>query len=64
MNITEKINIFLKEVKVEMKKVNWLSRKEVFRYTMIVLAVTIVVAAFLGVLDYMFSEIIRRFLLR
>ena len=64
MNFTQKINVFFREVWVEMKKVSWLSRKEVLRYTMIVLAVTISVAAFLGGLDYIFSTIIRSFLLQ
>lgn len=64
MTITQKIKVFFKEVWVEMRKVSWLSRNEVLRYTLIVLAVTIAVAAFLGGLDYIFSEIIRRFLLR
>ncbi|MEK7562428.1 MAG: preprotein translocase subunit SecE [Patescibacteria group bacterium] len=61
MNITQKINIFFKEVWVEMKRVNWLSNKDVLRYTLIVLAVTVIVAAFLGGLDFIFTEIIKKF---
>ncbi|MFH1968403.1 MAG: preprotein translocase subunit SecE, partial [bacterium] len=64
MNLTQKINIFFKEVWVEMRRVSWLSRKEILRYTLIVLAVTIAVAAFLGGLDFILMEIIRNFLLR
>jgi len=64
MNLTQKINIFFKEVWVEIKRVSWLSRKDVLRYTLIVLTVTVAVAAFLGALDYIFTEIIKRFLLR
>ncbi len=63
MDITQKIKIFFKEVWVEMRRVSWLSRKDVLRYTLIVLAATVAVAAFLGGLDYVFSEIIRIFLL-
>jgi len=63
MRFTQKIKSFFKEVLVEMKRVSWLSRKEVVRYTLIVLAVTVVVAVFLGGLDYIFMEIIRKFLL-
>lgn len=62
MDITQKLNIFFKEVWVEMKRVNWLSQKEIIKYTLVVLAVTIVVAAFLGTLDYIFSGIIRVFI--
>jgi len=64
MNITQKINLFFKEVFVEMKRVSWLSQKDVLRYTGIVLAITIVVAAFLGGLDYIFTEIIKIFVLK
>ncbi|MBI2053875.1 MAG: preprotein translocase subunit SecE [Candidatus Staskawiczbacteria bacterium] len=62
MKFTGKTKSFFKEVYVELKRVSWLSRKEVLRYTLIVLAVTITVAAFLGGLDYAFSQIVRRFI--
>jgi len=55
-NITQKINIFFKEVWVEMKRVSWLSQKDVLRYTLIVLGITIATAAFLGGLDWVFGE--------
>jgi preprotein translocase subunit SecE len=64
MTITQKINVFFKEVFVEMKRVSWLSQRDVLRYTLIVLAITIVVAAFLGGLDYIFSSIIKIFVLK
>lgn len=64
MVIIQKINLFFKEVWVEMKRVSWLSRKEVLRYTLIILAVTIVVAAFLGGLDFIFTSIIKKFILK
>jgi len=64
MNAMNKITIFFKEVYVELRKTNWLSRKEVLRYTLIVLAVTIVVAAFLGGLDYAFSTILKSFIFK
>ena len=60
MTIIQKINLFFKEVWVEMKRVSWLSRKDVIKYTLIVLGITIAVAAFLGGLDFIFSEIIKR----
>lgn len=64
MTTSQKLNAFFKEVWVEMKRVSWLSNKEIIRYTLIVLAFTIVVAAFLGGLDFIFSEIIKRIILR
>ncbi|MEK7658502.1 MAG: preprotein translocase subunit SecE [Patescibacteria group bacterium] len=64
MNIAQKIKIFFKEVYFELKRVSWLSRKDVLRYTLIVLALTIIVAFFLGGLDFIFTEIIKRFVLK
>lgn len=46
-----------------MRKVNWLSRREILKYTMIVLFVTIAAAAFLGGLDYVFTTLIKDFIL-
>jgi preprotein translocase subunit SecE len=62
--ITQKINIFFKEVYVELKRVSWLSKNDVLKYTLIVLGITIVVAAFLGGLDYIFTEIIKKLIIR
>ena len=59
----QKTQAFFKEVYVELRKVNWLTRNEVLRYTMIVLGVTIVVAAFLGGLDFAFSSLIQKFVI-
>lgn len=67
MTITDRIKnfkTFFKEVYVELKKVNWLSRNEVLRYTLIVVVVTVVVAAFLGGLDYLFSTALRQFIFK
>ncbi len=63
MTITQKINIFFKEVWVELKRVSWLSRKDIIKYTLIVLGFTIAAAAFLGGLDYIFTEIIKKLVL-
>ena len=64
MNPIQKTQTFFKEVYVELRKTNWLTRQEVLRYTLIVLAVTIVLAAVLGGLGYLFSEILKRFILK
>jgi len=61
MNILQKTNTFLKEVYIELKKVSWLRRNEVIRYTLIVLAVTLFTAALLGGLDYLFSTLLKQF---
>jgi preprotein translocase SecE subunit len=45
-----------------LKKVSWLNREQTIKYTGVVIGVSLVVAAFLGVLDLFFSNIIGRFI--
>jgi len=59
----KKILTFLKETKVELKKVNWPTRKETTKYTLIVIGSSLVVAIFLGGLDFFFTWIITNFLI-
>lgn len=63
MNIINKIIVFLKEVRLEMKKVNWLTQKELTNYTLIVIGVILAMATFYGFLDYFFATILNRFIL-
>ncbi|MCG2700562.1 preprotein translocase subunit SecE [Candidatus Parcubacteria bacterium] len=39
----------------EMKKVTWPTKKETYSYTLLVIGISLAVAVFLGVLDYIFS---------
>ncbi len=52
------------EIIAEIKKVTWLSRREVINLTIMVLIVTIVVALVLGGMDYGFSYLIQYFINR
>src|SRR3989344_329778 len=52
--------LFLKEAKVELQKVTWLTRKQVVHYSFLVIAISIIVAAFLGSLDLIFSGIMEK----
>ncbi len=56
-----KIITFLKEVRVEMKKVNWPDRKTTIKYTLIIVGISAVVAAYLGGLDLLFAALLRKF---
>ncbi len=62
MNLLSKITTFLKEVKMEIKKVNWPTKKETLRYTLIVIIVSIMVAVVLGSLDYIFTIFLEKFI--
>ncbi len=52
------------EIFNELKKVVWLSRREVVYLTGLVLLVTVVAAAVLGALDFGFSELVSRVFIR
>lgn len=46
---------FLREVKGEMKHVNWPTRKQTIIYSVLVVVISIFVAAYVGVFDYIFT---------
>jgi len=48
---------YLKETRAELKKVNWPSRQEATNLTLIVMAVTALMALLLGLLDYIFAKL-------
>lgn len=62
-NLLPKITTFLKEVRVELKKVNWPTKQETVKYTLIVIGVSLAVAIFLGGLDFVFTWLINKFVL-
>ncbi|HEB01493.1 MAG TPA: preprotein translocase subunit SecE [Candidatus Portnoybacteria bacterium] len=63
MRFLNRIVTFLKEVKVELKKVNWPTRRQTIKYTLIVIGVSLSVAVFLGGLDFIFTWLVTKFLL-
>ena len=50
-----KIMKYILESKAELKKVVWPTKKETTNYTLLVIAISLGIAAFFGVLDYFFS---------
>ena len=55
---------FIRNIVGELRKVAWPSRQEASRLTLIVLIVTLIVAAILGLTDFAFSEFVDAVLLR
>ncbi|HSB70429.1 MAG TPA: preprotein translocase subunit SecE [Candidatus Methylomirabilis sp.] len=49
---------FLKEVRVEMKKVTWPQRKEIVGSTAVVIAASFVVSFFLGFVDLILQKLL------
>ena len=58
-NILEKSIQFLREVKVELKKVTWPSKKQTVGSTVVVLILVIIVSFFLGIVDVGLSSLVR-----
>jgi preprotein translocase subunit SecE len=51
---------YFKEVRAEMKHVSWPTRRQAVVYTVVVIAVSLVTAVYLGLLDYVFSLVIKK----
>ena len=60
----EKIINFLKDIKLEMSRVNWPTRQQTTKYTLIVIGMSIFLAIFLGTLDFIFGQIINIFVFK
>jgi preprotein translocase subunit SecE len=50
---------FLREVKIELKKVTWPSRKQTMGSTLVVIVLVIIISLFLGIVDMGLSSVIR-----
>lgn len=62
MNRIQKIRQFLKEAKIELKKVVWPTPKQAFTSTSIVVIFTFLVSMFLGIVDFGLTKILRLFM--
>ena len=61
-SFTQKTVQFLREVRVETKKVTWPTRKETLASTVVVLVTTFIIAFFLGGVDLFLSKLVEMFL--
>jgi len=57
--IAEKILRFLKEAKVELKKVTWPTPRQTLASTSVVIIVVIIVSIYLGIVDFGVAKAIR-----
>jgi len=55
---------YFREVKAELSRVTWPKRDEVVKLTATVVLISAIVAAYLGVLDYMFASALELLLTR
>jgi preprotein translocase subunit SecE len=58
MNIFKKTADFLGGVKTELDKVSWSTRQEIMGATVVVIAVTAIMAVFIGIVDLVLSKIL------
>lgn len=59
-----KVIQFLKEVRHELSKVSWPTRSQIVQYTWMVIAISLAVAIFLGLLDFIFEYLLNKFVIR
>jgi preprotein translocase subunit SecE len=57
-----KISQFLKEVRQEVRKVTWPTKAETIRYSVMVIVASLIVAMYLGGVDYVVANLIERFI--
>jgi len=59
-----KLWTFVKESRAELRKVNWPTRQQTIKFTALVIGVSLAVAAFLGILDYLFEYLSKTFIVK
>ena len=58
-NMIQRAMIFLREVRVELKKVTWPTRKQTAGSTVVVIILVFILAAFLGLVDISLSKLVQ-----
>jgi len=58
-NLLNKFTAYLKETRLEMRKVNWPTRQEATRLTAVVIIVSLAVSVVLGGFDFMFTTLLQ-----
>lgn len=53
-----KFTEYVKETRAEMNHVNWPNREQTTRFTLLVIIVSLIVAAMLGLSDFVFSKLL------
>ena len=58
IQMLQKIQEFFREVSVELKKVSWPTRQQTMNATVVVIAVSFIVAFFLGIVDIVLARVV------
>lgn len=62
MNQLNKLVNYVKDSKNELKKVTWPNKKEVKQHTILVITISLILAAFLGLMDFFLTKLVEIFL--
>ncbi len=62
-SIWSKIVNYVKESKTELNKVQWPTKRETINYTILVVAISLGVAVYLGAIDYILNIILEKVIL-
>jgi len=58
-NFVQKGLLFFREVRSELKKVTWPTRKQAAGFTVVVIVLVFIISAFLGVVDFGLSKLVQ-----
>ena len=64
MEILNNARHFLRDAYNELRKVSWLSRKEVLSSTIVIIIFILIIAVFIGFVDFILSHVLGVFLRR
>lgn len=62
IDFVKSIISFVKEAYIELKKVHWLSRKEVVASTIVVIVLIFILSIYVGIIDFLLAKIVSLFL--
>ncbi|MDP6387951.1 MAG: preprotein translocase subunit SecE [Candidatus Pacebacteria bacterium] len=54
---------YIKDTKGELKHVSWPTRRQAFIFTILVIAISLFTAAFLGLFDFIFTFLLENFVI-
>ncbi len=63
MTLFQKLINYLRESRSEFRHVNWPTRRDTIKFTILVVAVSVLVSVFLGALDVLFHYLLDKFVL-
>jgi preprotein translocase subunit SecE len=55
MNIFSKISNYIRESIAELKKVTWPTKKQTANYTLLIIGISLILAALIGVVDFLLT---------